>query len=162
AQVAAQGYRYDSSSLPAPLYYAAKRGVMAWMRLRGRRSASHDGGFASFLGPRHPHFMPELGLWEVPMSVSSVGRLPLIGTTLLGGPDLLSTRLRNEAARRSSLVLELHGLDLADADADGLDPALCAKEPVLAVPLTQRRERLRQLLVARGGGGSISAGLTRR
>lgn len=161
AQVAAQGYRYDSSSLPAPLYYAAKRGVMTWMRLRGRASASHDGGAASFFGPTHPYFMSELGLWEVPMSVSRFARLPLIGTTLLAGPDALSARLRNEAAARSSLVLELHGLDLADPETDGLARELVSKEPVLAVPLETRRERLRTLLVARGGGGTIRGGLTR-
>ena len=69
-QVAAQGYEYDSSSLPSPSYYAAKLGAMALFRLRGRSSASRADNVRSFVGRRTPQLMSDAGIWEVPISVS--------------------------------------------------------------------------------------------
>ena len=150
-QVAALGYRYDSSLLPSPMYYAAKLAALGWMRVRGRRSSSLAQGWRSFVGPRRPHFMADCGLWEVPVSVSSVLGLPMVGTFVLGGRGLL---LREAAASRY-LHLELHGLDLAEPEADGYAPALRGRQPELGVPLATRFERLRGLLTARGGATSI-------
>jgi peptidoglycan/xylan/chitin deacetylase (PgdA/CDA1 family) len=155
AQVAGLGYRYDSSSLPSPAYYLAKLGVMGLMRVRGRRSASSVSGMSAFFGATGPHYRPDVGLWEVPISVSPVLRLPLIGTTLLAGPDRVADRLRREAARAAHLHLELHAIDLADETADGLAPELCAVAPELRTPLSIRRRRLVELLEARGPGSSI-------
>lgn len=161
AQVAALGYRYDSSRLPSPAYYLAKRGVMAWMRVRGRQSNSHRGGATSFIGETAPHLMPELGIWEVPISVSRLFRLPLIGTFLLGGPKRIAQALLQEAIHRRDLVLELHGLDFADPERDPIDPSLVAAEPVLRTPWPERKRRLDKLLEARGGSGTIRNGLPR-
>lgn len=161
AQVAALGYRYDSSRLPAPLYYAAKRGVMAWMGLKGKRSISYKGGASSFTGTSAPHYLPELGLWEVPMSVSRGPRIPLIGTFMLGGPKRIAEFLLTEAAIRRDLVLELHGLDFAIPKQDGLHPDLVAAEPVLKTPWEERRKRLWRLIKAREGSGTIKGGLPR-
>jgi hypothetical protein len=149
-QASALGYRYDSSALPSPSYYAAKLAVIGWIRLRGRRSQSHAGGLPSFLGPTRPHYLPKVGMWEMPISVSSLLRLPMVGTFVLrGGP------LYREALRTSSLHLELHALDLADPDADPIDPALTRRQPELRIPLKRRQERLAELLKARGGATSI-------
>lgn len=161
SQVAGMGYRYDSSALPSPSYYLAKRAVMRWMKAKGKTSTSHRGGARSFGGRRLPHFIPDLGLWEVPMSVSRAARLPLIGTTLLGGPAAMSRMLLAEAASKRDLVLELHAIDLADPELDPISPELVAKEQVLRVPLEERRSRLSELLKARGGGSTIRGGLTR-
>src|SRR5262249_12929105 len=109
------GYRYDSSALPSPPYYAAKLMVMAWMAVRGRRSRSTARGWRSFLGARRPRYINDFGLWEIPMSVSRYLRLPLIGTMLLAGPEPLANSLRAAAAREPYFHLELHGLDLADS-----------------------------------------------
>jgi len=154
-QVAALGYRYDSSALPSPPYYLAKLGVMASMAIRGRHSRSMARGWQSFMGSRQPRYMSQLKLWEVPMSVSPYLRLPLIGTVLLAGPALLASVLRDVAARQPYCHLELHGLDLADPGdehkaGDGYAPELLTRQPELQVPLTVRLERLRALLRARG------------
>jgi hypothetical protein len=154
-QVAALGYRYDSSSLPSPPYYAAKLAVMGAMALRGERSSSQARGAAAFLGRRLPHFREDVGLWELPMSVSPVGRVPLIGTTLLALPALVSGPLRRIALGLPHLHLELHGMDLADADRDGLAVGLRDRQPELHTPWRIRYERLRELLVLRGGGTSL-------
>lgn len=155
------GYRYDSSRLPSPPYYVAKLSVMAWMRLRGRSSSSLAGGAASFFGPTTPHYRTTLDLWSVPMSVTRYGRVPLIGTSLLSAPTVLAAGLGAAARRLPYFHLELHGIDLADPQADDLAPALCRRQPELRVPLSVRRERLAALLRDRGGGapcGSVVPG----
>jgi hypothetical protein len=154
-EVTALGYRYDSSALPSPPYYLAKVGVMAWMTLRGCHSQSTARGWRSFLGARRPQFFETLGLWEVPMSVSPLLRLPMIGTTLLAGPDILSASLRETAVKQPYFHLELHGLDLADPQGNGssgdcYSPELVALQPELRVPLRVRLKRLRMLLQDRG------------
>lgn len=165
-QVSALGYAYDSSVLPSPVYYLGKLGVLGLRRLRGRRSASQLAGARSFVGPRAVHYLPELGLWEVPISVTRSLRLPLTGTFLLGDAPPLMTRLQGEAMRKEAastrhLHLELHAIDLADAEADGLDPALVGHQRELNTPLDRRLERLVKLLEARGGGAAIGGVMER-
>jgi peptidoglycan-N-acetylglucosamine deacetylase len=152
--VANMGYRYDSSALPSPAYYAAKLTVMAWMAVRGRRSRSTARGWRCFLGSRRPRYINRFGLWEIPMSVSRYLRLPFIGTMLLAGPEPLANNLRDAAARESYFHLELHGLDLADpgskgSPGDGYASELLPLQPELRVPLCLRLDRLRDLLRSR-------------
>jgi len=151
-QVGALGYRYDSSLLPSPSYYLAKLAAIGWTAVRGRTSRSLVEGWRSFVGPQRPHFMPGCGMWEVPVSVSPVLRVPMVGTFVLGAGGGLLLR---EARERKYLHLELHGLDLADADADGYDPALRRLQPELRTPLGSRLEKLRGLITARGSAVSI-------
>ncbi len=151
--VAELGYAYDSSALPSPPYYLAKLGVMAAMRVRGRASASVASGARTFLGPTAPHFRDDVGLWSLPISVTSFGRVPIIGTSLLA--SALARPLAWAARRRDFLNLELHAIDLADAGADDLSPALVRRQPELRVPLAMRRERLRALLLGRGGASPL-------
>jgi len=151
-QVGALGYRYDSSLLPSPSYYLGKLAAIGWTAVRGRASQSLVRGWQSFVGPQRPHYMPGSGLWEVPVSVSPMLRLPMVGTFVLGAGGALLLR---EARERRYLHLELHGLDLADEQGDGYDPALRRLQPELRTPLTSRLERLRGLLTARGGTASI-------
>ncbi len=144
--VAAMGYLYDSSMLPSVPYYLGKVGVMAAMAIVGRRSSSSMRGLASFIGPRDPHRRGDVDLVELPMSVSARLKLPLIGTTLLGGPDVLRRALVRQAQALDHLHLELHGIDLADADIDDIAEPL----PELRVPLPVRQARLEALLRSRG------------
>lgn len=154
-QVAALGYRYDSSCLPSPPYYLAKLAVMGVMALRGEHSSSMATGARSFLGPREPYRRRDVPLWELPMSVSPRLRLPLIGTSLLAGPGALGGALRHAARRLPHLHLELHAIDLADAEQDPIAPALVERQPELRVPWWVRRERLWELLRQRGGACSL-------
>ncbi|MCA9635912.1 MAG: hypothetical protein KC420_07780, partial [Myxococcales bacterium] len=150
-QVAALGYGYDSSLLPSPTYYLAKVSMIAWMGLRGRRSTSMVGGWRSFVGRDRPFFRRDFGLWEVPISVAPRLRMPMVGTFVLA-----SDRAAASAAELDYLHLELHALDLADPDLDGFDPALVRRQPELRTPLSARRERLRRILVERGGSATIA------
>jgi hypothetical protein len=143
------GARYDSSVLPSPLYQGAKTVAIGWLRLRGRVSGSRIGDIREATGPRRP-YRPDLEhpwnpgdapLLELP--VSTVLGLPLTGATLhLFGPS----RVGWFAAFCDNLAfvhLELHGVDLMDLVADGLDPALGAQAD-LRIP----RERKMQTIVA--------------
>lgn len=165
-QAAALGYTYDSSLLPSPTYYLGKLGVLGVRRIRGKKSASQVSGARSFVGPTAVHFLPEVGLWEVPISVSRTLRLPLIGTFLLGDSApmlgrLTAEALRLEAADARHLHLELHAIDLADPAADGLDAKLVKHQRELTTPLERRLERLEALLEARGGGIPIGRAMAR-
>lgn len=151
-QVGALGYRYDSSLLPSPSYYLGKLAAIGWTAVRGRTSRSLVEGWRSFVGPQRPHFMPGCGMWEVPVSVSPVLRVPMVGTFVLGAAGALLLR---EARERRYLHLELHGLDLADEESDGYDLALRRLQPELRTPLASRLDRLRGLITARGSAVSI-------
>lgn len=152
SHAAALGYRYDSSSLPSPPYYAAKLTMMGAMRLLGRRSSSLAGGGASFLGPSVPYRRRDVALWELPMSVHPRWRWPLIGTWLLATPAPVSGPLRGAALRLPHFHLELHAMDLADAEREPIAPTLARRQPELRQPWRVRYERLRELLSLRGGG----------
>lgn len=41
---------------------------------------------------------------------------------------------------------ELHGIDLADADADGIPAALIARQPDLRLPLAEKQRRFEAML----------------
>ncbi|MCA9659260.1 MAG: polysaccharide deacetylase family protein [Myxococcales bacterium] len=154
-QVAALGYSYDSSLLPSPTYYLAKLSMIALKGLRGRRSASMVSGWRSFVGRDRPFFRPDVGLWEMPISVLPRLRLPMVGTLVLG-----NERATRAAADLGYLHLELHALDLADPDSDGFDPALLRHQPELRSSLKVRRERLKWLLEERGGAATIAGALS--
>jgi hypothetical protein len=143
AAVARAGATFDSSVLPSPPYYAAKLAVLAAHALGGRRSTSIAGPPAQWLSSAEPRRIalglgtPD-GLLELPISVTRLGRLPLIGTTLgLLGPGL-APRLVAAAGPVPLLNLELHGVDFLDArDGPGLDL------PELARPLDLRLHAFR-------------------
>lgn len=145
------GYRYDSSALPSPSYYAAKLAAIGWHRLRGRRSVSLVGGARSFLGARAPHRIAGTQLWELPISAIGPARWPLVGTFLLAGPAPLRRRLELATKRAPQLHLELHGIDLVDADDDGVATRLAQLQPELRTPLADRRTRLAAFLRDRDG-----------
>jgi len=145
-----RGYRYDSSALPSIPYYAAKAAVMGAMKLVGRRSGSILGSPSILWAPRSPYRPSdqdpyragERPLVELPMTVTPWLRLPVIGTSLITAPAWLRRRLVASALEAPFFNLELHGIDLADADADGLPSALVARQPDLRRSLAHKTQAL--------------------
>ncbi len=143
------GYLYDSSVFPCPAYFAAKATAMAAITLRGRRSQSILGDPRFLSAPSDPYHIGGHywkrghGLLELPIGVTRdlTGRLPYIGTTLaLLSPS--SAKLLTKAIVGRPLVnLELHGIDLADTDRDGLE-ALREHQPDLRRSFEQKRASL--------------------
>lgn len=144
------GVAFDSSVLPSPVYYAAKASILAWMRLRGRVSASILDTPAVLTAPRSP-YRPG-ARWHRPAAPSGRARrfleLPIQVTPLIGFPVIgtsvgrLGGRLLARACAGSPLVnLELHGMDFLEA-ADVAPHPLSAVQPELRAPLPLRLDRL--------------------
>jgi peptidoglycan/xylan/chitin deacetylase (PgdA/CDA1 family) len=160
----ARGYRYDSSALPSVPYYTAKAAIMGVMRVVGRRSGSILGSPSVLGAPVGPYQPSEASpyrrgtqpLIEAPMTVTPWLRLPVIGTSIVTAPPWLRRRLVAAALRTPFFNFELHGIDLCDADADGIPPALIAKQPDLRIPLARKLEALDATLrEARAAGATF-------
>jgi len=148
----ARGYRYDSSLFPSPPYYAAKALVMAAMRVAGRPSGSFLGSPRAPFGARAPHRTGN-GLVELPIAVTPALRLPVIGTSLVTAPEWVRRRLVAGGLRSPFFNLELHGIDLCDADADEIPPALIARQPDLRRPLAHKLRALEATLTSARAAG---------
>ena len=92
-----RGYRYDSSAFPAIPYYLAKAAVMAGLRLAGRKSGSILGSPRVLAAPCVPYrpaagapYRPgNLPIIEMPVTVTPLLRLHVIGTTIVIAPEWL-------------------------------------------------------------------------
>ncbi|HSR98700.1 MAG TPA: polysaccharide deacetylase family protein [Kofleriaceae bacterium] len=152
--LARRGYRYDSSLFPAPGYYLAKAAVMAFLALARRPSGAVMTNPRALAAPPAPYRPAMTAPWrrgqapvvELPIAVTPLLRVPAIGTSLLLAPAPLRRALARAMARRTFWNLELHGIDFADADHDGIPGELVDRQPDLRVPISDKLSRLEQLL----------------
>jgi len=152
------GYRYDSSIFPAPGYYAAKAAVMSALALMGRPSGAVLTNPRALAAPADPYRPSMTSPWrrgqapivELPIAVTPYARVPAIGTTLLVAPPWARERMLGWMARRSFFNLELHGIDFADADKDGIPGELVDRQPDLKIPIDDKLATLDRLLDAIG------------
>ena len=148
------GYRYDSSVFPAPGYYAAKLAVMGGLRLLGRKSGAvvtNPRALAAPIVPYRPAVASpfkrgDAEIVELPIAVTSRTRTPVIGTNLLLAPAWLRKHWLASMAQREFFNLEMHGIDLCDADEDGMPADLVARQPDLRVSAAKKIERLGEIL----------------
>jgi hypothetical protein len=146
-ELSALGYRYDSSIFPAPGYYAAKAAVMAMLAAVGRPSGAVMTNPRALLAPADPYRPDAAWPWrrgqsplvELPIAVTPWLRLPAIGTNLLLFPAALRARWLEEMRGRRFFNLELHGIDLVDAEKDGIPSALVARQPDLRASLAVKQ-----------------------
>jgi hypothetical protein len=151
---------YDSSVFPCPAYYAAKALAVAAIRARGRTSQSIIDDPRVLMAPAdpyrvgRPYYQRGTELLELPIGVTSTrsGRLPFIGTSLLHAGPRAGAWLTRQMLDRPLINLELHGIDLADAHADGLD-FLALHQLDLQRSLPDKRAALETAIwVLRGAG----------
>jgi peptidoglycan-N-acetylglucosamine deacetylase len=148
------GYRYDSSVFPAPGYYAAKVAVVATLAAMGRPSGAVLTNPRALAAPTEPYRPSMTAPWkrgqapivELPIAVTPWMRVPAIGTTLLVAPPWLRTRLLDAMTRRRFFNLELHGIDFADAERDGIPGELVDRQPDLRLGVEQKLARLSDML----------------
>jgi hypothetical protein len=123
---------YDSSVFPCPAYHAAKASAILALGVRaaiglGRPSRSIVDRPAVLVAPADPYRVGRPywrrgdGLVELPIAVTRVARLPFIGTSVVAGGEAVARALARQCVGRPLVNFELHGIDLADADTDGLD-----------------------------------------
>jgi peptidoglycan-N-acetylglucosamine deacetylase len=152
--LARRGYRYDSSIFPAPGYYAAKVVVMAALRIAGRPSGAVLTDPRALAAPAAPYRPAMRAPWrrgqaplvELPVAVTPWARLPAIGTSLIVAPAPIRARLLAAMRRRDFFNFELHGIDFADADRDGIPGELVDRQPDLRVPIAEKLARLEAIL----------------
>jgi hypothetical protein len=122
------GFRYDSSVFPCPPYYGAKALALGAIALRGRTSHSVLDSPRVLTAPTDPyrigaHYTQRGdGLLELPIGVTSraSGQLPFIGTSVALSSERMARWLARRIAHRPLVNFELHGIDLCDAELDGL------------------------------------------
>jgi peptidoglycan/xylan/chitin deacetylase (PgdA/CDA1 family) len=150
------GYRYDSSVFPAPGYYAAKAAVMTVLGVLGRPSGAVLTNPRALAAPADPYRPSMTAPWrrgqapvvELPVAVTPYTRVPAIGTTLLVAPSWARAKLIDWMARRRFFNLELHGIDFADAEQDGIPGELVNHQPDLRLPIDDKLARLDAVLDA--------------
>jgi len=154
ASLARHGYRYDSSIFPAPGYYAAKAAVMGALALIRRPSGAVMTNPRALVAPTAPYRPAMNAPWrrgqspvvELPVAVTPWTRLPAIGTSLLVAPPMIRDRLLSAMRGRRFFNFELHGIDFADAEKDGIPGELAAKQPDLQLPISEKLARLEAIL----------------
>jgi hypothetical protein len=109
--------------------------------------------------PAEPASGGPLDLVELPMAVTPLLRLPVIGTSLITAPAWLRRHLVRTALRAPFFNLELHGIDLAHAEGDEIPPALVAKQPDLRRSLAYKLGALDETLTAARAAGARFARL---
>jgi len=122
------GVGYDSSVFPCPPYYGAKALALGAIALRGRSSHSILDTPRVLTAPADPyricaHYTQRGGgLLELPIGVTSraTGQLPFIGTSVVLSSEKMARWLARRIAHRPLVNFELHGIDLCDAEQDGL------------------------------------------
>ena len=150
------GYRYDSSVLPSPPYFAARWSIINAYRLRGRESQSLAGQLRQFTRGTSPYrFNPEKPfrtnpqgtLIEFPMACSPIARIPLIGTSLAVFPDQLQNLLLGYSTRSLSFFnFEMHAIDLLDETDHPCLERLAEFQPDLRTRVSRKTHKLRRLL----------------
>jgi hypothetical protein len=83
---------------------------------------------------------------ELPVAVTPFFRVPAIGTNLLLFPTALRSALLERMRARPLFNFELHGIDLCDADEDGIPVELVAHQPDLRASLATKRRALEATL----------------
>jgi peptidoglycan-N-acetylglucosamine deacetylase len=143
------GVKYDSSVFPCPSYYFAKASAIGLIKLRGSESRSVIDDPRVLRAPAdpyrigQPYYRRGEGLVELPVGVTGdlTLRLPYIGTTVVLGGARGARALTALACARDFVNLELHGIDLSDADEDGLT-ALAPYQPDLRRSARTKRAAL--------------------
>ena len=144
-----QGFRYASSVFPAAPYWAAKAAVMGALAVLGRPSKAildSPRVLAAPLGPYRPDpdqpYRRGSGqVLELPVTVTPLGRFPVIGTFVATLPEAVTRSLVSLCRDVPHFNFELHAVDVLDAS-DGLPPELVAQQRDLGVPWTLKAERL--------------------
>ncbi len=155
AVVAARGYGYDSSLLPAPGYWGLRAAAIGAYALLGRPSGSLVGPGPQFAGPLTPYragpeapWSPRAGgpLVELPMAVEPRTRTPFIGTTITTFPRALVDAAARQVTRLPLVNLELHAIDLVDASDHPALAELAGAQRDVRVPVREKLARLDSVL----------------
>jgi peptidoglycan/xylan/chitin deacetylase (PgdA/CDA1 family) len=144
------GVAYDSSVFPCPSYFAAKAAHIGLVSLRGRTSHSIVDDPSVLRAPTRPYragtpyWRRGQGIVELPVQVTRWLRLHFIGMSVVQAGPLGARLLARMCAGEPLVNLELHGIDVLDAD-DGLE-ALRAHQIDVRIPRQRKVASLRAVV----------------
>jgi hypothetical protein len=152
AAVVARGYRYDSSTYPAAPYWLAKAAVMGTLKALGRPSRAVLDSPRVLLAPTfpyrpaltNPYASGDAPLFELPIAVAPVTRLPFIGTFAVMAPWNLVRMTFGSMEALPLFNFELHAIDVVDVS-DGAPEELAGQQRDLRVPVREKLHRLSKL-----------------
>lgn len=116
------GVLYDSSVFPCPTYWAAKAAKLGVIAVRGRSSRSILDSPHVLRAPTRPYRVGSPywkrgnGVVELPIQVTRWARLPFFGTSITLGGTRVARALAGACVGEPLVNLELHGIDVLDAD----------------------------------------------
>jgi hypothetical protein len=145
AAIADAGYRYDASVLPTPALLA---GAALRFALSGGRMRPHGMGrsLRAAFSQRQPHRLQAGGLYEFPVAVSPLLRLPFTHTLWYVAPRALC-EWSYRSLRRSRVPLSymLHAVDFLGLERDGVDPRM-SRHPGMQLALERKLALLEERL----------------
>jgi len=148
------GYVYDSSFFPSPMYYFAKWLIIKIKRMRGRKSKSIIYSIMDCWGKKKPYQIGEIVrkeekdslLTELPITTVTPIGLPLIGTSVIVFPGFLFRMMLKLSLKRDYVNFEAHGIDLCQSkDSEKLEK-LKAYQPDLKYDLDRKTARFEELI----------------
>lgn len=151
------GVSYDASVFPCPAYWAAKTAAITGIALRGRTSRSVVDTPKVLLSPTRPYRVGRPywtrgeGMLEIPVQVTKGLRLPFIGTSVTLAGANKARLLARMCAGEPVVNLELHGIDVLDAD-DGLED-LRPHQVDVRVPHTRKLDAIMAVVEELRGEG---------
>ncbi len=153
------GLDYDSSVMPSLPYYLGKAAVLALYRATARFSTAILGSPRLCSAPRQPYrpgrdpYSPgDRALVELPIAVAGPLGLPVTGAVLGTVPFAVRFQLVRWLSTTPVIILNFHGMDLIDAERDGLPAVLRPTQPELRVPLARRLATFQSLLAGLAAG----------
>ncbi len=146
---------YDSSLLPSPFYYFAKKMILILKQLSGNPSKSIITSLKQAFGGWKPYFPQDEifkkgeknSIVELPMtSVFQPIGLPIIGTSLIAFPEFLIDFMMKNSIKRDFVNVEMHGIDLSDKNDSILFDKISDKQPDLKYDLERKTKRIKKLI----------------
>jgi peptidoglycan-N-acetylglucosamine deacetylase len=146
-------FDYASSTFPAVPYYLAKAVAMASLRMLGRPSRAVLDTPHVLTAPRKPYhpslenpYRPGAARYiELPISVTPVFRLPVIGTFVSMLPERVVSAAVAALSQEAFFNFEWHALDVLDVT-DGIPQKLARQQRDLLIPARLKIARLKKIL----------------
>lgn len=156
-----EGYSYDSSFFPSPVYYFAKWLIIKLKKLRGRVSKSIVSSLKDCYGSKKPYRVGKnirqndntSKLIELPITTVTPFGLPLIGTSAIVFPEFIYNFMLKLSLRSDYINFEAHGIDLCDVQDDEKLFQLRDFQPDLKHTLDRKFERFEKLIEHYGSKG---------
>ena len=141
-------YRYDSSSLPSPLYFLGKWIFIGLNKLMKkdshniihRESNPFDRNYPYQIADSLKQIDKKSKLIEFP--ISSVLSIPFIGTSIILLPRFILNILILFLKRRKFINIELHVIDFADSNDSNLYEPIRAIHPGLKYPVAEKEDSI--------------------